>query len=229
MAEYAGKIPVYIGKNPIALYTHQEDAIKTLNKEVSPKNEFSGLLVLPTGGGKTLTAAQWLMRDYIDQNKKVLWIAHRHTLLDQAKESFQSNAYKNILKKRNSFNYRIISSIHDQIDHIEAEDDLLIVSSLISENGLNSLIKNWIGKNIEHLILVIDEAHHAIAKSYRQLITTIKKKVTNFHMIGLTATPSRTSQNQQGLLKKLFPDDIVYKIDLRTLIIRGILAEPHFE
>lgn len=33
---------------------------------------------------------------------------------------------------------------------------------------------------------------------------------------------------EQGLLKKLFQDDILYKIDLRTLIERGILAEPIF-
>jgi superfamily II DNA or RNA helicase len=230
--EYAGTIEVAEGKNPREPYKHQAEAIMALNREVveSRKTRFAGLLVLPTGGGKTLTAAQWLMKNYIDQKRKVLWIAHRHALLDQARESFQNNAYSNILKNRKSFNYRIVSGIHDKPVHIQVTDDLLIASkdSLVSETGLNYLIKNWI-KNNEHLLLVIDEAHHSVARSYRKLIGKIRENVENFHMIGLTATPSRTAEKEQGLLKKLFTDDIIYKIDLRTLIDRGILSEPHFE
>ncbi|KAF5279298.1 hypothetical protein FQR65_LT15428 [Abscondita terminalis] len=49
-------------------------------------------------------------------------------------------------------------------------------------------------------------------------------------MLGLTAKPfPELRKSEQGLLKKVFPDDIVYKIDLRTLIRLGILSEPHFE
>ena len=47
-------------------------------------------------------------------------------------------------------------------------------------------------------------------------------------MLGLTATPFRTSEQEQGLLGKepLFTDDIVYKVDLDTLIKREILSTP---
>jgi superfamily II DNA or RNA helicase len=48
-------------------------------------------------------------------------------------------------------------------------------------------------------------------------------------MLGLTATPFRTEQGEAGLLKKVFPDDIIFAEHLRTLINRGILAEPIFE
>ena len=80
-----------------------------------------------------------------------------------------------------------------------------------------------------------DEAHHATAKTYRKLINNIKQnfedrgKVNNFRMLGLTATPFRTDEGEQGLLKKVFPDDIIFSENLRTLITRGILAEPIFE
>lgn len=92
---YAGRIEVVNGNNPKSLYLHQEEAVKQLDKKIIKTNKypFAGLLVLPTGGGKTLTAVQWLLRNYIDNNKKILWIAHRHELLEQALDTFKKNAY----------------------------------------------------------------------------------------------------------------------------------------
>ncbi|MCW5312986.1 DEAD/DEAH box helicase family protein [Nostoc sp. KVJ3] len=88
---YAGLIKVKRGEAPKELYSHQNEAIIALNE--TNKNAFEGLLVLPTGGGKTLTAVHWLLRNFINKNKKVLWIAHRHELLDQALETLQLSAY----------------------------------------------------------------------------------------------------------------------------------------
>jgi CRISPR/Cas system-associated endonuclease/helicase Cas3 len=84
--DYAGTIRIEPGEHPKDLYRHQEDAIKALNRQVIEANKypFAGLLVIPTGGGKTLTAVRWLLTHYIDNNKKVLWVAHRHELLEQA-------------------------------------------------------------------------------------------------------------------------------------------------
>ena len=99
---------------------------------------------------------------------------------------------------------------------------------------MNYLLDNWV-KHSEAILLVVDEAHHATAKTYRKLINNIKQnfedrgKVNNFRMLGLTATPFRTDEGEQGLLKKVFPDDIIFSENLRTLITRGILAEPIFE
>ena len=76
--------------------------------------------------------------------------------------------------------------------------------------------------------MVIDEAHHAPASEYRKLIQTMQESGGNFRLLGLTATPFRTAEKEQGLLNKLFPDDILFKIDLRTLIEQGILSKPIF-
>lgn len=76
--------------------------------------------------------------------------------------------------------------------------------------------------------MVIDEAHHAPASEYRKLIQTLQAYGGDFRLLGLTATPFRTAEKEQGLLSKLFPDDILYKVDLRTLINQGILSEPIF-
>jgi superfamily II DNA or RNA helicase len=230
--QYAGKVNVANAESGITLYEHQEKAFYNLQEKIikSNKNPFAGLLVLPTGGGKTIIAAHWISRNYLDKGKKVLWLAHRHELLEQAKSTFAEKlAYKDIFEQRPYFNYRIISGIHDKPINIQQTDDLIISSKDSIKAGFNHLYNNWIKNNTDEIFLVIDEAHHATAKTYRQIINNIKNSVSRFQLLGLTATPFRTAEIEQGLLKKVFPDDIVYKIDLRTLIRLGILSEPHFE
>ena len=80
----------------------------------------------------------------------------------------------------------------------------------------------------EDVFLVIDEAHHAVAKTYRKTIQYVEKYAKSMKLLGLTATPFRTSEKERGALYQIFTDDIVYKIDLNTLIDRHILAYPKF-
>ena len=228
----AGTVKIASGNSNLELFKHQNDAIKILNDKIlsSGKQPFAGLLVLPTGGGKTLTATYWLLKNYTDKNKKILWIAHRHELLEQAKNSFEQLAYSDILKNRISFNYRVISGLHDKAVNISHADDIIISSKDSLNKGFKFLYKNWIKDNPDQeIFLVIDEAHHATAKTYRRLIEQINGKVKEFRMLGLTATPFRTAESEKGYLKKVFPDDVIYQIDLRTLINRGILSEPIFK
>jgi superfamily II DNA or RNA helicase len=233
--EKSGQIQVNKGKNPRELYAHQNEAIKALDQK--NKSPFEGLLVLPTGGGKTLTAVHWLLRNFIDKRKKVLWIAHRHELLDQAFETLKFSAYPSLLSDTERFRYRVISgdtNKHDRPVNIQPTDDIIIASKDSLNSGLNYLTDNWVNHSTE-ILLVVDEAHHATAKTYRKLIDSIKQnfkdrgKADGFRMLGLTATPFRTDKSEQGLLKKVFPDDIIFSEHLRTLITRGILAEPVFE
>lgn len=231
--EFAGKINILPNsESGITLYEHQEKAFFNLTKDIikTNKNPFAGLLVLPTGGGKTLTASHWICKNFLDKGKKVLWLAHRHELLEQAKSTFAEKlAFNDIFENKKSFNYRLISGLHDKPINIQKTDDLIISSKDSLNAGFNHLYNNWIKNNTEEIFLVIDEAHHATAKTYRKLIKNIQENVKHFQMLGLTATPFRTAESEQGLLKKVFPDDIIYKIDLRTLIRLGILSEPHFE
>ena len=210
------------GKNPRTLYEHQIDAMQALDK-LNSKPDFKTLLVLPTGGGKTLTAAYWLLKNAIDKDKKILWIAHRHLLLEQAAEAFSLNAYTEIMINNTSFSYRIISGIHDKPIHIKKSDNILFASKDSLIRNLD-LLDDWL-KN-EEIYLVIDEAHHAVAKSYRKIIDHVFKKAASAKLLGLTATPFRTSEEEAGALKQIFTDDIVYKTDLDTLIKKEILAKP---
>lgn len=229
-SKYAGTIKVSEERNPIELYLHQTEALQALDKEITNNqgNRFSGLLVIPTGGGKTLTAVQWVLRNVINNGKKVLWIAHRHELLEQALSAVKRNAYSNLVNKRKEFKYRIISGQHDRPVNIKQDDDFVIASKDSLNRGIDHLVNNWLNYNGD-IFLVVDEAHHATAKTYRKIIELLNEKSSRLGILGLTATPFRTAEAEKGLLKKIFEDDIVYKVDLRTLISRGILSEPIFK
>lgn len=213
------------GKNPRQLYEHQEEALKKLDI-IDKKREFRTLLVLPTGGGKTLTAAYWLLRNAVDNGKKILWLAHRYLLLEQAAEAFSRNAYTDIMVNRTVFNYRIVSGMHDRPIHIKNTDNIIIAGKDSIIRSLDKL-RDWLED--EDIYLVIDEAHHAVAKSYKKIIQYVADHARSMKLLGLTATPFRTSEDEQGALKQVFTDDIVYKTDLDTLIKKGILATPEFK
>ena len=68
----AGTIQIANVESGLMLYKHQEEAIESLQTKIvkSNKNTFAGLLVLPTGGGKTLTAAYWLAINFLAKEKK---------------------------------------------------------------------------------------------------------------------------------------------------------------
>lgn len=212
------------GRNPRQLYEHQEEAVKKLDA-MDKKGEFRTLLVLPTGGGKTLTAAHWLLRNAVDKGKKILWIAHRHLLLEQAAEAFARNAYTDNMVNRTVFSYRIVSGMHDKLIHIKETDNIIFAGKDSLIRSLDKLDK-WL--NGEEIYLVVDEAHHAVAKSYKKIIQYVAYHTKSMKLLGLTATPFRTSEDEQGALKQIFTDDIVYKTDLDALIKKGILATPYF-
>lgn len=235
-----GEIKPKRGVNTRTPYEHQKHAMENLDL-MNKNGSYSTLIVLPTGGGKTYTASTWLLKNALDQKKKVLWIAHRQMLLDQAAESFQKYAYKEQMPHISSFRYRVISgaSNHERTIDISPEDNVLIIS------------KDSIGRNLERLdpwlngeqeiFLVVDEAHHSTAKTYRKVIDYVKEKVPRVKLIGLTATPFRTAAEEQGLLARIYSDGIdrgkvlhgkigiAYQISLKDLINRRILSKPIFE
>ncbi|WP_024614494.1 DEAD/DEAH box helicase family protein [Clostridium sp. Ade.TY] len=225
----AGMVKITKGETKRKPYPHQIEAMKALSAEVENKEDYKGLLVLPTGGGKTLTAVQWILKNAINKKSKVLWIAHRHELLDQALKSFIDNSYSNLVPNRTFYNYRIISGKNDRPVNIKSYDDIIIASKDSLRSGIKYLIKNWVKVSKEDIFIVVDEAHHAVAKGYVKILKEVEKEAKGkVRIIGLTATPFRTSEDEKGALKKIFKDDITYGIDLRKLINTEILSQPIF-
>lgn len=214
---------------------HQAVAIDHLTKWYNSRpyqleTGAGGILVLPTGGGKTFTAIRFLCRTALSDGYKVLWLAHTQHLLDQAYHGFNEHTWA-IAETKSSLKVRIVSGAIGQfhVADIEPEDDVVIgtlqtITKAYREDhfALRSFLDSAGGK----LLVIFDEAHHAPAPSYRKLILSLKNHCAQMYLLGLTATPVYSDENLQGWLNKLFPQGILYQITPSYLMAQGILAKP---
>src|SRR5262249_15021738 len=79
------------------------------------------------------------------------------------------------------------------------------------------------------LFVVFDEAHHAPAPSYRQLLQGLQQRCPAMRLLGLTATPIHEDERKRGWLPKLFPQGILHEVEATTLMAAGILSRPVVE
>ncbi|MFU2192203.1 MAG: HEAT repeat domain-containing protein [Methanobacterium sp.] len=228
----------YASKKPPA--AHQEEAIIKLKKWFEA-NEFpsGSILALPTGSGKTFTAVRFLCKNVIAKGYKILWLAHTHHLLEQAFYSFGplseefNEGYEVgwIPEPKEQLNIRVVSGTHNHfnINQIKATDDVLIATlqSIVNahkkkHSKLEKFLKSTKGK----IFLVFDEAHHAPAPSYRNLIIGLRKRFKKMNLLGLTATPTHMNLEKRGWLVELFPQKIVHQTSIEKLFAADILAKP---
>jgi len=230
------------GKKPKFPRSHQLEAFEKFSKTFTlPIDGYrAGLLVLPTGAGKTYTAVNWICRNILSKNIKVLWLAQSAYLLDQAYDSFYENA-KDIPPLRETLNIRVVSSkiSHSKPYEIEKSDDVIIMTSQTAYKNFNAVPSDQYGKPVETkliqflenikdqgLFVVVDEAHHAPAYGMRSLLIGIKEKIPNLYLLGLTATPTHGDKKISGWLGKIFDQGILYEADKNLLISKNILAKP---
>jgi len=67
-----GSVEIQPAKSEIKLHDFQSKAVEELKKTYEKATNYEGLLVLPTGAGKTFTSAYFICKEYLDKGKKVL-------------------------------------------------------------------------------------------------------------------------------------------------------------
>ena len=231
-------------RSKINLAAHQLKALKSMNTwfETDYGSNKGGILVLPTGGGKTFTGIRFLCEKPLSEGYKVLWLAHTHHLLEQAYFSFgpkvedQKMGFEvgNIKGLKNELNIRVVSGSKNyyNINEIESSDDVLICTLQTITQGYKKKQPNlmkFLDSASDKLFVVFDEAHHSPAPSYRKLILNLREKFSDMCLLGLTATPTYENEKRKGWLKDLFPQDILYQVSLNELMSQRILAKPEFE
>lgn len=210
----------------VSLYDFQKDAISKLNEFATDGKHKSGLLVMPTGSGKTRTAVYFLLHDMVAQGYQVIWLTHRHMLIDQAAEQFKymSSLISNANPKIKTFNFMCASGNHGTIKAASKKQNLMILSVQTATRNID-----YIKKSLrEKVIIVIDESHHSVAASYKRVVSAIRNRRSDALLLGLTATPIRYTDNGTAALQALFEQNIIYSIDMNTLITKEILAKPEF-
>lgn len=204
VASQLEKAPVVPGADeilpPPTPYPVQQEALHALS-DTRDKGYKRGLVVMATGLGKTWLAAF----DSLQMNsKRVLFVAHREEILDQAEATFvrirpDAKIGRYTGKKR------------------ELGVDMLFAS--VQTLGKARHLEQFAQDYFDYAI--VDEFHHAAARTYRQLIHRFKPRF----LLGLTATPDRTDQAD---ILSLCDDNLVFSRDLYDGINARLLCPFHY-
>lgn len=153
------------------------------------------VLVAPTGSGKTVMGCA-LVRAAVAKGRRVLWLAHRMELIDQAVERLQREGIEpGVVMAGRTPNLR----------------------AFVQVASVQTLIRRDLGEWTPDAIFV-DEAHHVRARTYLSLF----KRWPGVVRVGLTATPFRTDGRGLG---DVF-GSIVVAATVDELCDAGHLIEP---
>lgn len=153
-------------------FPYQNEILEKLEVERTVHNRNRNLLVAATGTGKTVISA-FDYKNFRINNKssKLLFVAHRKEILQQAKATFQG-----VLKDNNFGNL--------WVDGIEPNSNEYVFASV---QTLNNRLKDIKLTPEYYDFIIVDEVHHISASTYRPIINYFKPKV----LLGLTSTPER--------------------------------------
>ncbi len=190
---------------PLSLRDYQVDCLKTILARYKAGIRRQ-LICLPTGTGKTVVFASFPR--FFGMKKRMLVLAHREELLDQAREK--------ILRANPDLKVEV-----EQAARSAGPSTDVVVASIPTLGRKGSKRLASLDPEAFYLI-VVDEAHHAIAATYRRVLNHFRvfDKETPKLLVGFTATPKRG--DRQGL-QSVF-EEISYSKSLPEMIAAGYLS-----
>lgn len=214
------------------LFPHQRRAAREIARYLA-EDPHRVLLHMPTGSGKTRTAMN-IISDHLRSNEPtlVVWLAHSEELCEQAVAEFEK-AWK-ILGNRHLTVHRFWGDRDLDLDSVEDGFVVAGLSKLYNRAKKSIGFINRLGSRCS--LVVMDEAHQAIAKTYSLILDALVIPYKNSALLGLTATPGRTWSNIDAdeKLAEFFACRKVtlkipgYENPVDYLIDRGYLARAEF-
>lgn len=180
------------------LRDYQEEARTAIANEWE-KGVKKTLLVLPTGCGKTIVFSK-VIEDRVKLGERVLILAHRSELLDQASDKLaKATGIFTATEKAeqsclNSWFRVVVGS----------------VQTLQRPKRLAQFDKDYFDT------IVVDEAHHCISESYQRVL----EHFSNANVLGVTATPDRGDMRNLGS----YFESLAYEYTLPKAIKNGYLS-----
>jgi superfamily II DNA or RNA helicase len=225
--------PSVVDVSPVfALFPHQARALRKVELYLAQEPR-RALLHMPTGSGKTRTAMN-VVANYLRERDKgvVVWLAHSEELCEQAWDEFRK-AWS-ALGIRNVPLIRYWGPYEEDLRNVQ--DGVIIAglkkaySRLLNDDG------QFRALSTRDPLVVMDEAHQAIAPTYQLIIDQLLRPMSSAQLLGLSATPGRT-WNEPDADRKLSEFFATRKVTLKVdgydnpvsyLIKQGYLAEPKF-
>lgn len=188
--------------NEIKLRDYQAGAVSELRQEYATGRQ-SPLLVLPTGGGKTFVFS-YITANANKRGNKVVILVHRQELLTQSSDS--------------------LAALHVEHGCI-APGRPLELTKATQVASVQTLVRRFHqldAANWKPDLIVIDEAHHATAGSWRKVLDYWP----GAKVLGVTATPCRMDGSGLGIDAGGVFDSLVIGPQIYELIEGGHLAPP---
>lgn len=177
----------------------QREALREFRTSID-LGQRSGLVVLPTGSGKTRIAAKAAKAIKAD---RVLYVAHTHEILDVAVEELEAEfSSQDVLRLLTRDDLTQRARVWVATVQLLARHLALIESATFD-------------------LLIVDEFHHAAASTYRELINSLSFRF----LLGLTATPFRGDRQD---IVDLCGGNVLVNFDLVNGINQGILCPYHY-
>ena len=159
--------------------------------------------IAPTGAGKTIMLSAVTGESIGGSDARACVLAHRDELTEQNRAKFAR------------VNPGVTTSVLDaNTKSWTGQVTFAMVPTLARETNLAAMPKLD--------LLVIDEAHHAVATSYRRIIDRVRDANPEARVFGVTATPNRG--DRKGL-REVF-DNVADRVRLGELIASGHLVPP---
>ena len=182
----------------VSLRPYQKEALDAIMSN-DAKGISKQLVVLPTGAGKTILFSQLPV---IRPNTiPMLVLAHRAELLEQARDKILAS------------NPHLTVEI-EQADRKAGRVDVVVAS--VATLGRNNTPRILEYPKDYFKAIIIDEAHHAAAQSYRRILDYFNSP----YILGVTATPQRSDSTR---LTDVFQEIVYYK-SIQDLIEDGWLS-----
>lgn len=185
-----------------------------IQKEVLPQLEYcrslgwnKGLVIMPTGTGKTYLAAMDSYNYYLkNPTARFLFLVHRLDILTQSKLAFAD-----------VWNNAVFGLLTGEVKEHVNDCTVLFASkdSMCGESTLTSFSKT------EFDYIIVDEVHHGEAATYRAILDYFTPKF----LLGITATPERTDKKD---ILALFDYQKVCEYDINDAIDRGFLVSYEY-
>ena len=194
------------------LFDYQKDMVMRIEKAFRLYR--SVMAQMPTGTGKTVVLASVVESFLGEHPLKSVWIvAHRRELVSQIQETIERVFSNRLAEKEDGSSDNLIEKPLDS-------SLFTLRSSLIKAMSIQWLARHYDEIGEEPGMIVIDEAHHALARTYKEMWDRFPKA----KFLGLTATPCRL--NGKGFID-LF-DVLVQSWSVPEFISKGRLATYDF-
>ena len=173
----------------IRLYDYQEEMMERI--DMAFRSYQSVMVQMPTGTGKTVLLAEQVKSEERRVKNPCVWIVvHRRELVEQIKETL--NATHNV--ECEMLNVNESKPLDSSFFTLHSSLNPLDSSLFTLRSSLNPRVFSiqWLSKHYHELeekpsLIIIDEAHHAVAKTYKEVMDAYPEA----RKLGLTATPCR--------------------------------------